>query len=446
MSNNDQATLYALPQSRGSGALVDSEELKVQRMLHWLQEEGATFPSVRIEVGKEGRVARAAAPIKAGALVMHIPRSLMITIAQARDSEIGKLIASCEGTVENYGYMAAYLLDLRREGGPGKCYTDVLPNSFPEHPYFFLESELAYLKGFYDLRTLRKWKEERCAEYDVIISCLPQDRAFTREEYELAWCAVLSRVYGTTYGGKNRTTLVPLADMLNHSLECNVAWRVQVELGFLYTAIRDIEVGEALTTTYGTACNGHLFVNYGFCIENNPHNLAEIQLPDLPANHPCVEHAKGFGTVRDGMRIFQVPANYDNEDTAKLFSYLRLGALNDASRVSLEKSDSKTATVNAISAENEHAALTLLSQACGQRMAQFDTSIEADEALLKDKTLPLKLHNAVLVRYEEKCVLKYFMDLAEAAMPVIQAAAWPQQFAEYFERTLPLISASKSSI
>jgi hypothetical protein len=443
MSNNDQATLYALPQSLGSGALVDSEELKVQRMLHWLQEEGATFPSVRIEVGKEGRVARAAAPIKAGALVMHIPRSLMIDAENAQNSEIGKLIASAEGRIGKYGFMAAYLLDPKREGGPAKCYVDVLPKSFPNHPYFFLESELDCLKGFYHLPTLRKWKADMHAEYDRIISCLPQDRAFTREEYESARCAASSRSHGVKIAGKHCTSLIPLADMLDHALDFNVRWRMEATDGFICVAGRDIEVGEVLTTTYGAVCNGRLFVTYGFCVENNPHNLAEIQLPDLPANHPCVEHAKGFGTVRDGMRIFQVPAKYDNEDTAKLFSYLRLGALNDASRVSLEKSGSKTATVNAISAENEHAALTLLSQACQQRMAQFDTSIEEDEALLKDKNLPLKWRYAALVRHGEKCVLKYYMDLAQAAIPVVQAAAWPQKFAEYFERTLPLIAASK---
>jgi histone-lysine N-methyltransferase SETD3 len=414
----------------------------MQRMLHWLQEEGAAFPSVRIEVGKEGRVVRAAAPIKAGALVMHIPRSLMIGAESAQDSDIGKLIASAEGRLGSYGFMAAYLLDPKREGGPARCYVDVLPKSFPNHPYFFLESELDCLKGFYDLPMLRKWKADMHAEYDRVISCLAEDRAFTREEYESARCAASSRSHGVRIAGKYCTSLIPLADMLDHALDFNVRWRMEATDGFICVAGRDIEAGEVLTTTYGAACNGRLFVTYGFCVENNPHDLAEIQLPELPADHPCVQHAKGLGKERDGMRVFLVQARYDNEDTTRLFSYLRLGALNDASRVSLEK-DAKTAAVNPISAENEHAALTLLSQACQQRMAQFDTSIEADEALLKDKSLPLKWRYAVLARHSEKCVLKYFMDLAQAAMPVVQAAAWPQQFREYFERTLPLISAPK---
>jgi histone-lysine N-methyltransferase SETD3 len=442
MPNNDPASLNTIPQHIATGTLIDSEDLKMQRLLHWLREEGAIFPSVRIEVGKEGRVALAAAPIKAGSLVMHIPHALMITSGRARDSEIGKLIASGTNGLPDYAHMAAYLLDLKREGGPWKCYLDVLPKTFPEHSYFFSESELQYLNGCYDLPKLLKSRAGRHREYRDIISCLPQERAFTRDEYEWARCAALSRTHSTAVDGEISASMIPLADMLNHSPERNLEWRREATLGFVYTAVRDIETGEALTTSYGAQCNGRFFIGYGFCLESNPDNVTELQLPDLSPDHPCVEHAKGFGTVRDGMRVFLVRAAYDHAGTAILFSYLRLSALNDASRVSLDKSGSGVATVGAISVENEQAALTGLAQACRQRMEQFDTSIEQDQALLGDKCFPLKLRNAVLVRHGEKVVLKYFLDLAEAAMPVVQVATRPQKYAEYFKHLLPLLSAS----
>jgi histone-lysine N-methyltransferase SETD3 len=442
MLNSCETSLNTVPQGFATGALIDSEELKMQRLLHWLKEEGATFPSVRMEVGKQGRVARAAAPIKAGTLVMHMPHSLMITSGRARDSEIGKLIASGTNGIPDYAYIAAYLLDLKREGGAWKCYLDVLPKTFPEHPYFFSESELQYLNGFYDLPKLLKSRAGRHREYRDIISCLPQERAFTRDEYEWARCAAFSRAHSTAVDGEISASMIPLADMLNHSPERNLEWRREATLGFVYTAVRDIEAGEALTTSYGAECNGRFFIGYGFCLESNPDNVTELQLPDLSPDHPCFEHAKGFGTVRDGMRVFLVRAAYDHADTAILFSYLRLSALNDASRVSLDNSGSGVATVGAISVENEQAALTRLAQACRQRMEQFDTSIEQDQALLGDKCFPLKLRNAVLVRHGEKVVLKYFLDLAEAAMPVVQAATRPQKYAEYFKHLLPLLSAS----
>jgi histone-lysine N-methyltransferase SETD3 len=442
MPNNDPASLNTIPQHIANGTLIDSEELKMQRLLHWLREEGAILPSVRIEVAKEGRVALAAAPIKCASLVMHIPHALMITSGRARDSEIGKLIASGTNGIPDYAYIAAYLLDLKREGGPWKCYLDVLPKTFPEHPYFFSESELQYLNGFYKLPELLKSREKSHSEYDEIIACLPQERAFTREEYQWARCAALTRLHGTIISGKRCPSMIPLADMLNHLPEHNVEWRREATLGFIYTAARDIETGEALTTSYGHSCNGRLFMSYGFCLESDTDNATELQLPDLSPDHPCFEYAKGFGTVHDGMRVFLVRAAYDQVETAALFSYLRLSALNDASRVSLDKSGSGVATVGAISVENEQAALTGLAQACRQRMEQFDTSIEQDQALLGDKCFPLKLRNAVLVRHGEKVVLKYFLDLAEAAMPVVQAATRPQKYAEYFKHLLPLLSAS----
>jgi histone-lysine N-methyltransferase SETD3 len=440
MADNREAS--AIDASQNS-ATAGSEKMKMQRLLHWLKEEGATFPAVEIEVSEAGRVARTALPIKAGGLVMHIPRSLMITSDDARTSEIGRLIASNAPRISNSGHMAAYLLDAGRGGGPWGRFLDTLPQRFPEHPYLFEESELEYLNGCYELRKLRDVRRLLHSEYDKTISALPGHRTFTREEYRWARCVIASRAFITEISGQRVSSLVPLADMLDHSASNNVRWRSEATHGFLYIAARDIEAGETLTISYGAVGNSRLFVVYGFCLENNERNLAEIELPDLPPAHPCCELAKGFGTARDGMRVFQVPAEYDHVDSAILFSYLRLSALNDPSGINLPRDGKGIAVVGAISMENEEAALTRLAQVCRQRLLRFSTSMEEDEALLKDKTLPLRLRNAMCLRHGEKRVLRYFQDLAEIANPVGKATTWPQKFAVYFERTLPLLSSSK---
>lgn len=439
MADNHEASVIDVSKDSAAG----SEKMRMERLLYWLKEEGANFPSVEIEVSAAGRVARAAVPIKAGGLVMHIPRSLMITSDEARASAIGKLMTSKTPRISDSGYMGAYLLDLGREGKPGKLYLDALPEAFPEHPYLFEEAELDYLNGCYDLPRLRRLRALIRSEYDMTISALPSDRVLTREKYRWARCAVASRSYGTVMSQQKDASMIPLADMLDHSPWSNVHWRSEATYGFVCMASRDIEAGESLTINYGSLGNARLFIAYGFCLEDNARNLAEIELPDLPPAHPCSELARGFGIVRDGMRVFQVPAEYDHMNTAILFSYLRLSVLRDPSQVTVPRHGGGIAVVGVISVDNERAALTRLAEACRERLLRFPTSMEEDEPLLRDKALPRRLRNAVCLRHGEKLVLRYFQDLAEIAMPVKKATAWPQKFAIYFERTRPLLRSSK---
>lgn len=439
MTNNDEATLIDGPQKPATPGCFDFRKKQMQRLLLWLEEQGATFPSVKIEISDDGREARAGAPIKAGALIMHIPQSLMITSQRAKESEIGRLIASNTCHITDNGYMAAYLLDFKRDGGFWQPYLDALPQDFPDHIYFYDESELDYLKGCYMLPRIRRRRARLDFEYYQMRSCLPEEKAFTREEYAWARCAVLSRVHAVTTSGKSGSALIPLADMLNHSADANVNWQPESPMGFIYTAARNIEAGEPLTISYGNECNGIWFSTYGFCLESNPNNLAEIQLPSLPPDHPCFEHAKQLGTERKEMRVFEVPADYGHRDTRALFSYLRVYGLTDSSEVKLDKGGH----VAPVSPENEQAVLSELALACQLRLRQFDTSIEEDDALLKYKVLPLRLRNAVRVRHGEKVVLKYFRDLALAAMPMSPATIPAKKFEKYFDHIAPLLRGSE---
>jgi hypothetical protein len=135
-----------------------------------------------------------------------------------------------------------------------------------------------------------RWRNARVEfEYDQMRSCLPESKMYSLEEYAWARCVVAGRVHSATISGKPDAALIPLADMLHHSTRPNVSWQAECSMGMISTAARDIESGEPLTISYGTACNGYWFLTYGFCLENNPHNVAEIHLPC----HVRVFHGKG---------------------------------------------------------------------------------------------------------------------------------------------------------
>lgn len=443
MSENDAANAAA--------EAADSGDMKMQRMSHWLKQQGATFPSVKIEDGQYGRELRAAAPIKDRELVMHIPDPLMLTVARARESAIGRLMAADPNAskLQNYAYLAAWLLELKREGGFWQPYLDMLPADFSEHPCYFSDAEVALLEGSYLMHTMRMLRGRAEYEYQRISPLLPAAKAFTLQEYAWARVAIGSRAHATMHAGKPNTGMVPLADMPNHSLNPNMRWRGDSAFGFVCIATRDIDVGEPLTISYGMECNGHWFSSYGFCLESNPHNQAEIELPELPADHPWLEQAKPLGTMRNGKRVFEACADYQHRGTRSMFSYLRLyamsvmsamSAMGDAATVTPGKDDVGLTEVVPASRENEQAALHELALACQRWLQAFPTSIEADAALLKEEALPLKLRNAVRVRHDEKAVLHYFLEMVQTAMPMQQAAEGAEKFAAYFKKIAPLLT------
>lgn len=400
----------------GALASLDPEKIKMRNLTAWLAEQGATFPSVKIEIGQGWREARASAPIRAGALVMHIPQHLFITTEAARASEIGRVITASGCNISDAGYMAVHLAEMKRQGSFWDAYIDVLPGSFSEHPYFLTESDLEYLKGSYVLRIIRRHRKQLVSEYDQLRSCLPKEKMLTYEEYAWGYCIYHTRTHTVRLSGVRTQTLIPLADMLDHSSSANVLWGSRSSRGFLYTAVNNIEAGEPLTICYWRACSGLTLASFGFCPEDNPDNVAEIQLLPMRSDHPCFEEAKNLGVGRDGMRVFRVPRDHEAIASRELLSYLRLNALSDFSGVSTDKAWTDIRQVDVINDANELAAMTALGVACRSALKKFDTSEAEDEVLLGDDALPFRLRNLVQVRRGEKAILSYFLNLAEAAI------------------------------
>jgi histone-lysine N-methyltransferase SETD3 len=393
-------------------ASLDSENNKMRNLIAWLEDQGATFPSVQIEVGQGWREARASAPIKAGSLVMHIPKHLFITTEDAKESEIGRLIAASNCDISDAGYMAAHLADMKRQSSFWDSYFDVLPKSFPDHPDFLSESDLEYLNGSYVLRIIRRRRNRLAYEYEQLRSCLPKEKFFSREAYAWGRCIYFTRTFTVKISGVRTNALIPLADMLDHSASPNVLWGSESSRGFFFSAVKNVEINEPLTISYWRKCSGYTLAYFGFCLEGCPDNVAEIALPPMRPDHPRFEDAKKLGVERNGMRAFRVPRDFDAIASKALFSYLRLSALTHLSDIG---------QVGVVNDTNELAAMTALGVACRSALKEFDTSEAEDEILLRDDTLPLKLRNLVQVRHGEKVILNYFLNLAKSTISALVA-------------------------
>lgn len=393
----------------------DSSKASMQRLLHWMKEQGATFPAVEVLMTDGERETYAGLPLKAAAMVLHVPPALMMTVEAAKASGIGRVIAAHDPDASYQGVLAAFLLDTKHNGGFWAPYVAVLPQDFPEHPLFFSEAELEWLKGSYALRVVRRHKEWLKREYRALSDCLPPEKMFSREEHAWAMVNVLTRAFSARFSGNKTHAMIPLADMLNHAVKPNVLWEPESARGFMMIAARDIEAGAPLTDRYWKECNALTFAIYGFCLETNPYNVAEVHLPSLPPDHPHFEEAREMGSVRDDMRVFKVPADVDDKRTQTLFAYLRLSLSAEPSVAELER-EKYGIRLDSPLHQSERAAADTLASACRRRLQQFDTSIGEDQEILKTSALPLKLRFAVQVRLGEKVILKYHLDRAEALL------------------------------
>jgi protein-histidine N-methyltransferase len=418
---------------------LESEDLKMQRFLRWLEENGAHFPALNIETVNGIRGVCVKEQIPADRLILHIPRCLLLTTAVVFDSTIGKLLKQGADALEHWAYLAVFLLHTKRHGGFWKHYVDILPTTFSNHPFVLPESYLNYLKGSCWLPAIRQARAQIIDEYQKVVACLPEEDAFTLEEF--AWGAMIkiTRSFEVNIDGEMTNALVPLADMLNHSPVPNINWRKESTLGFVMATKDKIDAGMAAYDSYGKQLKETMFMGYGFCVDSP--DITLLLLASLAPEHPYAQHAKNLGVDAGEHREFKFGISYNAVHTKTLFSYLRLTHLDTFEDMHLPTSDGKNANeIPPVSRQNEIQVLSSLATACESRIQSFATSIEEDEILLKENSLPRHIHFAVMVRHGEKLVLKNFIDLARVAIPMLQdeslnlgeSAAPEERFADYF--------------
>lgn len=116
---------------------------------------------------------------------------------------------------------------------------------------------------------------------------------FTLNEFKQAMLCISSRLFTThlTTTGQRIEALVPLADMANHSEDPDVMFSFcPRRQGFVYTAVKDVTQGAAISTSYCLNNAESTFRTYGFL----PDKMDDLSLGmplarALPADDPLLE-------------------------------------------------------------------------------------------------------------------------------------------------------------
>lgn len=423
------------------GQYKDADDLKMQRLIQFLDDNGVLYPSLEIKIVNGLRGVYATEKIVEGEVVLHVPRRLIVTTEVAKASRVGKAIQLSRRWLSPYGYLAAFLLETKRDGGFWKPYFDVVPSKFPGMPLFYDQKHLTMLRGTHIWQQLLDAKALMFDDYKVVKDFMP---GLTLHEFSLARMAVTTRVYKLMVDGYETLGMVPLADMLNHTSPSPTHWTGRATHGFTIMALKDLAAEGEILESYGKRSNGRWLMSHGLCMEVNPENLIEFDIPEIRKKHPFFHYTRKLGWVSRKLRHFLVTNDYDSDDVRHMFTYLRLANCTDIERTrnivtelgrpDPEESAGKESKkdkqkkvkdqkkVPPISVKNEIAAMRALAAACEHAFARYTTTLEQDEETLKDPDLIWTMRFATMAAVSEKRLTKWYLDMANTAITVLQSS------------------------
>lgn len=448
---------------------VDTNE-KYNVLLSWLKQNGSYFPNLEIKhYSNTFRGIVSNKNISKDKCIMRIPNKCIITTLIAKKSsiciELEKNLKPSD-TFSTHTWIALYLINEKNNPNSyWKPYLDILPSHFMSFPHFYDKETLCKLDNTIvsDMIMSRNLSLEE--EYNKIYNYLPSfSNILSLDVFKWARIMVITRVFHIYLGTDSSTQgLVPMADMLNHTMTPTTQWRFQPDEDcFVINSTSFQSKGVEVYDTYGPKCNSRYFVNYGFTQENNDYNQSTLFIhPNdiidtykcthgeqktklLKGNHTNIDdsytnysylvqnklekkvsddHNFRFQFIR---MIFPKKVSINDEkytslhSTHCLFGFLRFLLCTEKEFAYIVETINKSKQQNLLkillcitplSFETEYKVLHVLSDYCKKYLEKFPTTLEQDKEVHKTYPLYSKEWNISNVVQGEKEVLLFYIDL-----------------------------------
>jgi len=404
----------------GSLAFDDNEKTKVignMQPLHgalarWIEENGGYLGPLEIRSQPDGeRAVYASQAIPEGELLLEIPARCMVTAEAVRSYPLGRRVAEGwpGGQLGQMG-LAVFLLEQRLTGDPWwSPFLASMPNRWHHLPLFFGDEEMRLLEGSAIPFAIAQRRVECSEEFRRVVGLAPELGRYSMEDYLIARAASTTRSFADRREGIPGLTLVPIADMLNHSLSCDAAWAFDGERSVFYVrSTRPVKEGEPVNTDYGRRSNTYLLRNYGFTLADNPHNEATIWVAPPPWGPQRDWRSREFGTLDGGRRRFELPVCASK--SAEVISFFRLAfARGDEVERAIHPDSGE---IPVLSERNESAVMEALGEACRNALRRYPSTVEEDDAVLAANVAG-NVRNCIVARRGEKVVLRTWAEWAE---------------------------------
>jgi hypothetical protein len=335
-----------------------SFEDKSKVLFQWLHSNKAIL---NVQMGKENdcRYLQSNTILHNSEISSFIPISCIMTMIDAKKCEYTKEIVKEQPFINPQTYLSLYLLQEKKKAKSSFFYPyiSLLPKHYKDFAIFWNPEKMQKLNNTI-CETMIKMKITLFIDEFKRLST----HLITFDEFVWARTVIITRVFNCKINQEYVECLVPIADMMNHSLDPHVEWSFDDKLqGFKMLAIKPIGLNTVLTDSYGEKCNSRWFINYGFYLKNNEMFNQSSLFFDIPQT--CTLSRRNFDDGFSGYDFciqnnlfpstklyrFQVPiiSHIITPSIEKMFAFARV-----------QKEESKFASI-----ENESKALQLISVA-----------------------------------------------------------------------------------
>jgi len=430
---------------------------KIEAFINWMKNNGAVFDKIRMKYyAPDYRGVHTTKQLEPSEVFLKVPKSLIITAQKGKETYLGTkmLKAKLRFHWEYLVYITVFILtQLHDFKSFWKPYMSVYPRDVCHFPIFYTNEEKSLLKGSPILQHIEEEIKEMTEEYEAIVSAVPEFREFSLEEYMKNKTLVISRVFCVKMNGVVERVIVPLADMCNHNNEqiseinCN-------DKEFMVTANKPIKAKDPICIYYGQKPNYRFLFYYGFLIEGNKHNCIYINL-SFNKDDPNVRHKEVLIGSNLAIKTFKVYETHND----KLFCYLRfieykgkLGIFGryltpEVPNVLICKFLKRKLKCPILSLENERCVLKKVKVIATEYLSKYPDSYNLDIELLQHNNLSFNTRNCIILRSDEKLILRNLILLADIALHIIEMKTIKEveeylnqqkdvPYREYFEKSL----------
>ena len=394
---------------------------KVHKFLTWLNENGAVFPNIYFQTYKNHeRGVHTNVSIPEHQSVIKIPRSILIYSDMGKKSPWGKKVSQNSTGISglNLVYICLYMIqdmDHKNKFGP---YYKILPKKFDNFPIFWSPAEKKYLENSYLLKEIEIRKNILIKDYHTLCAILNDFSSIcSLQKFLQIRTLVGSRNFGLWIDGKKQVTMVPLGDMLNHSVTPDVKWFFEEKTNaFVMNSTRTIKPHSAISDSYGTKCNRSYILFYGFTLPDNNkcRNTLFIQL-NQPTSSFKMQGLRDQLVSNEFSR--NISSDFSSLNFRQMMNFLRITNANETELSTFIQN--RQLSQNPYSKRNEAAALSYLAFKINKLLNTYSMSFSQNKKNLKKFPTHSNESFAIILVMGEKKIMKELLDFIKLALGVL---------------------------
>ena len=315
-----------------------SNNKKIEKFVNWLNENGALFPDIYFKSMRNGprgrnehnkRGIRAKTKISANSEIISIPHKLIIYTDMGGRTKWGQELKNnpqhrlhSPSLINILIYM---IQDMKSKPAVFMHYYDILPVNINNFPIFWNENDINYLEKSHLIEEIEQRKQQFKHDYNILITVIPDfEKHCSFQKFNWLRTIIGSRNFGLFIDGKYQAALVPLGDMLNHSLTPDVKWYFDVSQDvFIMSSTRKMGINCEISDSYGVKCNRKYLLYYGFTLDNNKNNRNKVYLQIRDANTDDVLYKERRKLISMNFQC-NIDADFNSEEFKRLLYFIRI--------------------------------------------------------------------------------------------------------------------------